>query len=111
MSTTRYERYRDALGPATPTQRAIERVIEVANAEQEQLRQAFETERSWREDLEMGVKDIIYTLVDKQPAPRSASVTYVAGYARAMDDMKRAIIAIAQRQIEHRVNQPEEIDA
>ena len=106
---TREERYQEAFGPATPTPRAIRRVIALADTEQEQMKEALAHERAWREDLEDGVKEIIFTLVEKQPAPRSASVTYVAGYARAMDDMKRAIMAVAERQIEHKSAQPEEI--
>ena len=34
---------------------------------------------------------IVDALANGQPSPRSASVTYVAGYARAMDDMKNVI--------------------
>lgn len=49
-------------------------------------------------ELRAGVASIIWTLKEKQPAPRSASVTYVAGYARAMDDMRSAIMQVVAKE-------------
>lgn len=48
------------------------------------------------QDLADTLDRIVFTLRAKQPEPRSASVTYLAGYARAMDDMRQAILSAAR---------------
>ena len=57
-------------------------------------RLARETMRG--DDLERGLKEIITALASKQPMPRTWSATYVAGYARAMDDMKRIVLDVVR---------------
>lgn len=56
-----------------------------------------ESERHVQE-LRAGVASIIWVLKEKQPSPRTPSVTYVAGYARAMEDMRSAVMSVVAKE-------------
>lgn len=62
-----------------------------------EVRRRLANETSRADDLERGLKEIVFALTQRQPMPRTSSVSYVAGYARAMDDMKQIIVETVEK--------------
>lgn len=67
-------------------------------AEIARLEDLLERSENHVRELQEGIAQIVYNLKERQPSPRNASVTYVSGYVRAMDDMRRTILEIVAKE-------------
>jgi hypothetical protein len=64
-----------------------------------ELQELLETSQAHVKELRDGVAHIVWVLKEKQPNPRTISPTYMAGYARAMDDMKQAVMSVVSGEV------------